>query len=99
MIYKFAALELVDTYRTLNPNTTGYTEDTDRNVMRWNQKLIEKHYRYDGILFRSTNAFCKPSKSLDYHVVNKYHTIHHQTVLISRHLMLLLLIQNLYIHN
>ena len=64
MIYKFAALGFVDTYRTLNPTTTGYTEDTDRNVMRWNQKLIEKHYRYDGILFRSTNAFFKPSKSV-----------------------------------
>ena len=64
MIYKFAALGFVDTYRTLNPTATGYTEDTDRNVMRWNQKLIEKHYRYDGILYRSTNAFCKPSKSV-----------------------------------
>jgi len=39
----------VDTFRHRNPHDPGYTEDTDLNFMRWNQKLIEKKYRYDGI--------------------------------------------------
>ena len=28
------------------------TEDTTFNFMRWNQKLVEKHYRYDGIFYK-----------------------------------------------
>ena len=28
------------------------TEDTTFNFIRWNQKLVEKHYRYDGILYK-----------------------------------------------
>ena len=40
---------LIDTYRQIG-TLPGYTEDTTLNYMRWNQKLIEKHYRYDAIL-------------------------------------------------
>lgn len=52
MLHRFFALGFVDTFRAVNPSENGFTEDTDRNVMRWNQKLIEKHYRYDGIFYR-----------------------------------------------
>lgn len=39
----------VDTFRHRNPYDPGYTEDTDLNYMRWNQKLIEKKYRFDAV--------------------------------------------------
>jgi exonuclease III len=42
----------IDTFKTVNPDEYGFTEDTDVNVMRWNQKLIEKKYRYDSILYK-----------------------------------------------
>jgi len=41
-----------DTYRMLNPDEAGFTEDTDLNPMRFNQKLLEKHFRYDGVFYR-----------------------------------------------
>jgi exonuclease III len=41
----------IDTYRYVNSDP-GYTEDTKLNKMRWNQKLIEKIYRYDAVLYR-----------------------------------------------
>ena len=41
-----------DTFRYLYPDEPGYTEDTDLNHMRWNQKLMYKQYRYDAILYR-----------------------------------------------
>jgi exonuclease III len=40
---------LIDTFRITNPDDPGLTEDTDLNFMRWNQKLIKKKFRYDGI--------------------------------------------------
>ena len=46
------SLRFVDTFRVLRPEDPGFTEDTDRNVLRWNQKLVEKHLRYDAILYR-----------------------------------------------
>ena len=52
MIHTLKANGFIDTFRSVNPELPGFTEDTDLNHMRWNQKLIEKHYRYDGILFR-----------------------------------------------
>ena len=48
------SLRFVDTYRVLKPADPGFTEDTDLNVLRWNQKLAEKHLRYDAILYRGT---------------------------------------------
>ena len=41
-----------DTFQVLNPDDPGYTEDTELNHMRWNQKLMYKQYRYDAILYR-----------------------------------------------
>ena len=51
MIEKFKQDGFVDTYRNINSDP-GYTEDTDLNKMRWNQKLIEKFYRFDAILYK-----------------------------------------------
>ena len=41
----------IDTYRHLNKDA-GLSEDTDKNLMRFNQKLVNKKYRYDGILYK-----------------------------------------------
>ena len=49
MLQRFLSAGFVDTFRSLNPTDPGYTEDTVLNVMRWNQKFIEKFYRFDGI--------------------------------------------------
>jgi hypothetical protein len=38
----------------------GFTEDTDLNVMRWNQKMIDKKYRFDAVLYKGHLA---PKKS------------------------------------
>jgi len=60
MIHTLKANGFIDTFRSVNPGLPGLTEDTDLNLMRWNQKLIEKHLRYDGILFRGA---WKPTSS------------------------------------
>jgi len=39
----------IDTFRHLNPDDIGLTEDTDTNFLRWNTKFLPKHFRYDGI--------------------------------------------------
>ncbi|NDB87154.1 MAG: hypothetical protein EB127_31400, partial [Alphaproteobacteria bacterium] len=49
MLQQFKSVGFIDTFRYLNPHDPGYTEDTFINVMRWNQKFIEKFYRFDGI--------------------------------------------------
>ena len=66
MLHRYADYGFVDTFRRLNLDEPGFTEDTDRNPMRWNQKLIEKHYRYDGILYRpmGTGSRWNPRKSI-----------------------------------
>ena len=51
MINKFKKKGFIDTYRQLH-KTGGLTEDTDLNLMRWNQKLAVKKYRYDAIFYR-----------------------------------------------
>jgi exonuclease III len=51
MINKLKSDGFVDSYRKVNRDP-GYTEDTDLNKMRWNQKLIEKFYRFDAILYK-----------------------------------------------
>jgi exonuclease III len=48
-----------DSFREKYPDKDkhpGFTEDTDLNPMRWNQKLIEKFYRFDAILYRGPLA-------------------------------------------
>jgi len=52
MLRKIKRMGFVDTFRERNPGHHGYTEDTDLNFMRWNQKLIEKKYRFDAIFTR-----------------------------------------------
>jgi exonuclease III len=51
MIERFEEAGFIDTYRKIH-RVGGLTENTDENPMRWNQKLLEKKYRYDGILYR-----------------------------------------------
>ena len=43
--------QIKDSWKTLHPDKPGNTEDTDINSMRFNNKLMEKHYRYDAILY------------------------------------------------
>jgi len=52
MIHALKTLGFIDTFRLLRPSDPGFTEDTKTNLMRWNQKLIEKQYRYDGVFYR-----------------------------------------------
>ena len=49
MIRKIKRIGFIDTFRERYPDDPGYTEDTDLNFMRWNQKLIEKKYRFDAV--------------------------------------------------
>jgi hypothetical protein len=58
MIHKLKSDGFVDSYRKVNRDP-GYTEDTDLNKMRWNQKLIEKFYRFDAILYKGPLAVKK----------------------------------------
>lgn len=46
------SIGLIDTFRTLNPDTNGFTEDTINNSMRFNIKLKEKQFRFDGIFVK-----------------------------------------------
>jgi hypothetical protein len=55
MLDKLKETGFIDTFRYLHPMKTGFTEDTDLNLMRYNHKLLNKFYRYDGI-------FIKPSE-------------------------------------
>jgi len=52
MIRKIKRMGLSDTFRDKNPHDPGFTEDTDLNFMRWNQKLIEKKLRFDAVFAR-----------------------------------------------
>jgi hypothetical protein len=56
MLDRLKALGFQDTFRIANPSDPGYTEDTDFSHMRWNQKLLDKHLRYDGILYRPLSS-------------------------------------------
>jgi len=53
IIQKFKRAQFIDTFRQINKTSPGLTEDTDTNLMRWNQKLVEKKLRYDAILYRA----------------------------------------------
>jgi exonuclease III len=44
---------LKDSWREINPDSNGWTEDTNTNFMRWNVKQQEKYFRYDGIFVPS----------------------------------------------
>jgi exonuclease III len=51
IINKFKNDGFIDTYRDINPLLNGFTEDTDTNMLRYNMKLIDKQYRFDGIFY------------------------------------------------
>lgn len=53
---------LNDTWTKLNLDKEGLTEDTDINQMRWNNKFMEKKFRYDGIFYKNPadNDILKP---------------------------------------
>jgi exonuclease III len=50
----------VDSFKHLYPDKDGYTEDTDVNSLRWNDKFETKKYRYDAIL---SSTHINPIKS------------------------------------
>jgi tartrate dehydratase alpha subunit/fumarate hydratase class I-like protein len=53
MINKFKKLGFIDTFRSIQADPrSGLTEDTDLNLMRWNQKFKEKMFRYDAIFYK-----------------------------------------------
>ena len=56
MLERLKTLGFQDTFRVANPTDPGFTEDTDFSHMRWNQKLLDKHLRYDGVLYRAAAA-------------------------------------------
>lgn len=39
----------IDSFKHINPELSGLTEDTDINSLRWNDKFEIKKYRYDAI--------------------------------------------------
>jgi len=49
-------LDLKDSFRDLNPNDPGLTENTDINSLRFLGKLEEKALRYDGIFYNDKLA-------------------------------------------
>ena len=51
MLKRFQAAGFIDTYRKIH-KVGGLTENTDDNLMRWNHKLVDKRFRYDGILYK-----------------------------------------------
>jgi hypothetical protein len=50
----------VDSFKYINPELPGLTEDTDINSLRWNDKFEIKKYRYDAIF---SNNKLKPIES------------------------------------
>jgi len=47
-------LEFIDTW-THGTDTSGLTENTDINTLRWNSKFEEKKFRYDAIFYKGNN--------------------------------------------
>jgi len=56
MIKKFEQAGFIDAYRKIH-KVGGLTENTDENLMRWNQKLVHKKFRYDAILYRPVKSW------------------------------------------
>ena len=52
MLNKLKDAGFVDTFRHLHPFNAGFTEDTDLNMMRYNYKMLNKFYRYDGLFIK-----------------------------------------------
>jgi exonuclease III len=56
ILNKFSRDGFIDTYRDLNRDL-GLTENTDLNMMRYNQKLVHKKFRFDAILYKSVRGW------------------------------------------
>jgi hypothetical protein len=56
ILTKFFRDRFIDTYRELNKDL-GLTENTDLNLMRYNQKLVHKKFRFDAILYKSVRGW------------------------------------------
>lgn len=54
-------LNCVDSFKYVNKDIEGYTEDTDINSLRWNDKFERKQFRYDAII-SSSQLLPKKSK-------------------------------------
>lgn len=74
MIQQYKSDGFIDSFRKVHSDAEkvpGFTEDTDLNMMRWNQKMIEKKYRFDAILYK---GHLSPKKSemigLEYECLN-----------------------------
>ena len=46
-------MQLNDTWKILRRDEPGFTEDSDINDMRWNQKQMRKIFRYDAIKYKN----------------------------------------------
>jgi exonuclease III len=60
-------MKLNDAWRFIYPNKEkypGFTEDTEKNHMRWNMKFMEKRLRYDGFLFKNGKIDVVPIKAV-----------------------------------
>jgi hypothetical protein len=56
ILNKFTQSGFIDTYRASNKDL-GLTENTDLNLMRYNQKLVHKKFRFDAILYKSVRGW------------------------------------------
>ena len=56
ILNKFKQSGFIDTYRETNKDL-GLTENTDLNLMRYNQKLVHKKFRFDAILYKSVRGW------------------------------------------
>ena len=73
-INKLKQLGFVDTWAFANPHDKegGLTENTDTNLMRWNEKLLEKKARVDGILVKNIDILeCKIIGNKEYVLVDE----------------------------
>ena len=58
-IEEFKKMYMIDSWQRVNGRDKkkskrfGFTEDTNINLMRWNNKFQEKRFRYDGILYKN----------------------------------------------
>ena len=67
-------LNFIDNWTEINKKDKGYTENTDTNIMRWNDKFIEKKTRVDAIFsrgFKIKDCIILGNKNTDYLPITK----------------------------
>jgi len=67
-------LHFIDNWTAINKKDKGYTENTDTNIMRWNDKFIEKKTRVDAIFSRGfdiKDCIILGNKNTDYLPITK----------------------------